>query len=72
MLVALRRLTLVRHGETDWNRDRRYQGLADSELNAAGRAQARALAGRLRTSAFDGLYTSPLLRAAVTAGVGAS
>ena len=37
----------MRHGETDWNRDRRYQGHADPPLNEAGRAQARQLAGAL-------------------------
>ncbi|MFT4136927.1 histidine phosphatase family protein [Microbacterium sp.] len=41
-------LTLVRHGETDWNRDRRIQGATDIPLNDDGRAQARAAAQRLR------------------------
>ena len=40
-------LLLARHGETDWNRERRWQGHADPPLNEAGRAQARALAERL-------------------------
>ena len=42
------RLLLVRHGETDWNAAGRIQGCRDTPLNARGRAQALALAGRLR------------------------
>jgi broad specificity phosphatase PhoE len=62
-------LLLVRHGETDWNRERRYQGHADTPLNEAGRAQAVALAKLLRPEQLDAVYTSPLLRASETAGI---
>ena len=41
-------LTLVRHGETDWNRDRRIQGSTDVPLNDTGRAQAQEAAALLR------------------------
>ncbi|NPA26302.1 MAG: histidine phosphatase family protein [Chloroflexi bacterium] len=64
-------LLLVRHGETDWNREGRYQGQADPGLNARGRAQAQALAHRLRAAGWrpQVIYTSPLRRAAETAAI---
>jgi broad specificity phosphatase PhoE len=62
-------LILVRHGETDWNRDRRYQGHADPPLNEAGRAQAHELAGSLEELELDAIYTSDLRRAAETAEI---
>ena len=62
-------LVLVRHGETDWNRDNRFQGHADPPLNDTGRAQARALAAELRNEPIAALYTSPLVRAAETAAI---
>lgn len=62
-------LVLVRHGETDWNRQRRFQGHADQPLNDAGRSQASELAGRLRDEPVTALYTSPLRRASETAEI---
>ncbi len=61
-------IVLVRHGETDWNRDNRLQGHADPPLNAAGRAQARSLARSLDI-APDAVYSSPLARARETAAI---
>jgi len=57
---------LVRHGETDWNRDRRFQGSRDIPLNDEGRAQARRLAAAWRWGG-ELVFSSPLSRARETA-----
>src|SRR5215211_5458467 len=57
---------MARHGETDWNRDQRFQGHADPPLNELGREQARKLAERLASERLDAVYTSPLRRASET------
>ena len=62
-------ILLARHGETEWNRDGRYQGWADPPLNAAGFAQARTLADQLRSTPFDAVYSSDLRRAQETAEI---
>ncbi len=62
-------LLLVRHAETEWNREGRWQGHADPPLNEAGRAQARALAEALAGERLDAIYTSDLRRAAETAEI---
>ena len=61
------RLILVRHGETEWNRQRRVQGLSNLELNETGRKQAEALGRALRNEKVNAIYTSPLRRAQETA-----
>jgi len=60
-------ILLARHGETDWNREGRYQGWADPSLNELGRQQARALSAQLRDEAVDAVYSSDLRRARETA-----
>lgn len=62
-------LYLVRHGETDWNRQRRIQGLTDIPLNDTGRQQARATGMLLTRRRWDGIYSSPLSRARETARI---
>jgi probable phosphoglycerate mutase len=63
-------LLLVRHGETDWNAERRWQGHADVPLNDRGRAQARTLAEQLAADGrVDVIYTSDLSRARDTAEI---
>ena len=60
-------VTFVRHGETDWNRDRRFQGQVDVPLNTRGKSQARSLARALRSQKFDRAVSSDLSRAVETA-----
>ena len=60
-------LLFIRHGETDWNRQQRFQGQIDVPLNPTGRAQAERLATRLAAERYDALFTSDLGRARETA-----
>jgi len=62
-------ILLVRHGETDWNRDGRVQGHTDAPLNARGWEQAASLASELAAEPIDAIYASDLARARDTAGV---
>jgi probable phosphoglycerate mutase len=62
-----RYLYLLRHGETDWNRERRAQGQQESRLTDEGRQQARDLGKRLATQPLDLIYCSSSLRTRETA-----
>ncbi len=63
------RLVLIRHGETSWNLEGRYQGQADPPLDERGYEQAAMLAAALERAGLDVVYSSPLRRASETATV---
>jgi broad specificity phosphatase PhoE len=67
-MLPSRSFLFMRHGETDWNREGRFQSLTDIALNAAGLAQARDAAERLTGAGVTCIVTSPLMRALKTAG----
>lgn len=60
-------LMLVRHGETEWNAQRRYQGQSNMPLSGLGRRQAQLIATRLAGDKIDFVYASDLKRAWETA-----
>ena len=62
-------LVVVRHGRTEWNRVERFRGRADIGLDGVGVEQARAASRSLARYQPRAIYTSPLERAARTAGV---
>ena len=62
-------LIIIRHGETEWNRERRIQGHLDSALTPKGFAQAHACAARLAPEKIDAVVTSDLYRAQHTAKI---
>lgn len=70
--VSPTRLCIVRHGETDWNAQRRIQGQIDIPLNATGRQQAEATAKGLLGLPFAAIYSSDLQRAHDTAAAAAA
>jgi broad specificity phosphatase PhoE len=63
----MQRLTLIRHGESEWNRDGRIQGFQDSDLSDLGREQAIRLRERLDLEKIDVAYASTATRAYQTA-----
>lgn len=63
------RLYVIRHGETDWNIQKRLQGRSDVGLNAKGIALAQVTSEALRDVRFDEIYASPLKRAYRTAEI---
>ena len=62
-------LLLIRHGETDWNREGRVMGWSPVPLNASGRHQIEQLAARLKGVRADALYASPLQRTIESAAI---
>jgi probable phosphoglycerate mutase len=67
--MTVKRVIFIRPGETDWNRDARWQGWVASPLNQHGRQQALALAKYIRNIGVSALYTSDLVRAIQTAHI---
>lgn len=67
--MIVKKVYLVRHGETDYNREHRWQGHLDIPLNETGRKQAQALAGYLRDHRIGACYSSDLKRAYDTASL---
>ena len=67
--MTLTTLALVRHGQTDWNAQRRLQGSTDIPLNDVGRGQARDAVAALSGYEWDAIVSSPLSRAAETANL---
>jgi alpha-ribazole phosphatase len=62
-------LFLIRHGQTDSNRYRKYNGWGDPPLNAEGRRQAEKLQERLQSTVIDAVFASDLQRASQTARI---
>ena len=65
--LPISRILLVRHGETAWNREHRFQGRSNISLNEKGREEICALAGALKNESITAAYSSPLSRALETA-----
>lgn len=59
----------TRHGETDWNIERKIQGHVEVDLNERGKAQAKALHDKLLNTPIDLIFVSPLRRAKETAEI---
>ena len=65
--MTLTTFALIRHGQTDWNAQRRLQGATDIPLNDVGRGQARDAVAVVSAYEWDAIVSSPLSRAAETA-----
>ena len=66
-MASSRRILLARHGQTEWNKEFKFQGKTNVQLTETGKLQAKALAQRLSSWPFEIIYSSPLDRALFTA-----
>lgn len=62
-------LHLIRHGQTDWNAEKRLQGHVDIPLNEIGKAEAQLVAKEFKDHSLSAIYSSPLQRAHGTAQI---
>lgn len=63
------KIYFIRHGETNWNKERRLQGRSDIPLNEYGKELAKITAQAMKDISFDIVYSSPLIRAKETAQI---
>jgi probable phosphoglycerate mutase/uncharacterized phosphatase len=68
-MLPRRPFLFLRHGQTDWNLEGRFQGHTDIPLNATGLAQAHGAAERLARQPITAIVSSPLVRASKTAAI---
>lgn len=71
-MSRLKNIYLIRHGETDWNRDKRFQGQTDVPLNVTGKAQAAELIPSMGQLKIEVAFSSDLVRAYETAQIALS
>jgi broad specificity phosphatase PhoE len=62
-------LHIIRHGQTDWNAEKRLQGHIDIPLNEKGKAEAEIIAEEFKNRGLSAIYSSPLQRAHITAQI---
>ncbi len=67
--MKLKNLYVIRHGETDWNKNQKFQGQTDVKLNDTGREQAIALRPMMQQLQIESVYASTLSRAYETAEI---
>lgn len=67
--IKMTTLCIIRHGETDWNNEGRFQGIEEVPLNSNGRKQALSCVKYLKNFEWDAIVTSPLGRAKETASI---
>ena len=67
--MSVSKVLFIRHGQTDFNRERRLQGALPIPLNEYGRSQSRSLAEYLKAVPIDAIFSSPRSRALETAQI---